>query len=133
MTNLYQYKDVKKEIAHLEHQIRELERIRTTPRQSIITGMPTSPSHRHDKMDLDLIKMEELIEKYKTLVSDLYDTQLRIENDIEKLDAIERDLMRYRYFDGLKWEDVQKKLFISQKTCFRIHKKALDKLKDDTH
>lgn len=132
MMILRQYTDVHKEIKHLEEELEKLEAKRLGPRISIITDMPTSPSYSNDQMERNLIKLEELKEKYDQLLEKLCEAQLKIEERIDKLEPHERDLIRYRYIDGLKWKDVCEKTGYSQRQMFRIHAAALKKLEDDT-
>ena len=125
---LTDYIEIKNEIKHIEERIQLLNMRRTSPRASIITDMPTAPTFSNDKMDKDLIKLEELEEKYKEILSKLYTEQIKVEESLQKLTPIEREVIRCRYFDGMNWIKIQRKLHISQRTSFRIHKRALEKL-----
>jgi len=125
---LKEYKNIKNEIKHIEERIQNLNMRRVSIPAKIITDMSLSPSFSNDKMDKDLIKLEELEEKYKEILSRLYEEQAKIEESLEKLDPLEREVIRYRYFDGLSCIAIQKKLHVAQRTYFRIHKRALYKL-----
>ena len=125
---LTEYRHIKNEIKHIEERIQMLDTKRLSPRASIITDMPTSPSFSNDKMDNDLIKLEELEKKYRGMLCALYEEQIKVEESLQKLEPIERDLIRCRYFDGMSWTKIQKELCLSQRTSFRIHKRALEKL-----
>lgn len=72
--------------------------------------------------------LNELVNKYEASFNSVYSNQLKIEKLIEDFDPIEKDLIRYRFFDGLRWEQVFIKLSYSQKQTFRIYKKILKKL-----
>lgn len=125
---LSQYKDIKKEIKHIEELIQRLESKMTSPRNSIITDMPTSPSYNPDKMGNDLIKLDELRDKYVEIKTKLYNQQIIAEDLIKDLEPIERDIIRYRYFDGLPWKEVNKRVGYAQRQTFRIHDGAIEKL-----
>jgi DNA-directed RNA polymerase specialized sigma subunit len=131
--NLSQYRDIKREIAHIEEQLKELENKLIGPRASIITDMPTTPTYSNDQIVNGLIKLEELKERYKRMLNRLYEQQIEIEKMIECLEPLERDLIRYRYIDGMPWRKVFDKIGYSQKQTFRIHKKILQKLEKMTH
>lgn len=50
-------------------------------------------------------------------------------NRIDMLDKLEeRLILRYRYLDGLSWKEIEDALEMSDRTVFRIHKKALGHL-----
>lgn len=127
-SDLIHYKDIKKEIKHIEEQLARLEIRVSSPRTPILTDMPAGP-HNTSQFEDDVIKLIELKEKYKNLLSDLYGRQLAVEESIKDLDPIERDLIRCRYFNGDKWEQVQKKIGYAQKQTHRIHNQAIEKLK----
>ena len=127
-------KHVNDEIKHIEEEIQNLKYRAMSPRQAIISDMPKGSPIENDKMADLMVKFEELEEKYKDMLQELLDKQHEVELLIESLDPLERDLIRYRYVDGMSWTDIQEKLDLSQRTSFRIHKRALDKLctdKDD--
>ena len=62
------------------------------------------------------------------MLSNLCEQQLAIEKKIEVLEPLERDLIRCRYFNGLKWEEVQKEVGYAQRQTRRIHDRAIEKL-----
>lgn len=126
--DLIHYRDIKKEIAHLEEQLAQLEYRITSPRTPILTDMPSGP-HDPAQFEDSVIKLIELKDRYKNLLNDLYNHQLEVEKSIEDLDPIERDVIRCRYFSGLKWSQVQKKVGYAQKQTHRIHNRAIEKLK----
>lgn len=126
-----EYRDTKREITHLKETIEKLESELTSPRTSIVTDMPRNPSPNQDQLACGIIRLEELKDKYQELVGNLCDKQLQIEESIKDLEPIERDLIRYRYFDGLNWQEIQEKLEVSPRTSFRIHKRAVGKICTD--
>lgn len=66
--------------------------------------------------------------KYWCMRNDLLIRQAHIEDMIKQLEPIERMLIRYRFFEGLKWEQVFIKLSYSQKQTFRLYSRILKKL-----
>ena len=132
-TYLYQYSDVSKEIEHIKEEIIRLEARMLSPRTSVLSDIPKGPPSQDDQMAMNLIKLEKLREKYQFTLDELCDRQLQIEELIENLEPLEKELIRYRYIDGMKWKDVFDKLGYSQKQTFRIHNKIIEKLEKMTH
>lgn len=128
--NLSQYRDVKKEIDHIEEELKRLEMRMLSPRASILSDVPKGPISNSDQMADNLIKLEELRDKYKSLLEELCERQLKVEEAIAELEPLERDLIRYRYVDGLMWRDVSEKIGYAQRQTHRIHDKILEKLEN---
>lgn len=105
---LQSYRYIKKERCQIEQRLRCLER---------------SP-----ESDLDTIKP--LRECYTKKLEELVNTQLEIEQAIETLDPMERDVVRLRYIDGKPWCRIAMQLNYSEASAHRIHRKALAKLKN---
>jgi len=85
-------------------------------------GEPISSQQRY------IEQLEELSDLYEDKKADFVETQIAIERAISSLPPELRLLMRYRYVDGLKWEEVNEKMHISHMTSVRMHKMALKKL-----
>lgn len=41
----------------------------------------------------------------------------------------EREVLTYRYIDGMRWEDIAEKMYYAEDTLYNWHKRALDHLK----
>ena len=74
----------------------------------------------------------ELQDRYKAKLAELAAEQLAIEQAIEPLDTVYRMLLRYRYIDGLKWDDVCDKMNYSWRQTHYLHGRALQQLRDLT-
>ena len=49
-----------------------------------------------------------------------------INEQIDLLDSSEEQmLLRYRYIDGLTWDEIERMMNVSERTVFRIHGNAL--------
>lgn len=48
---------------------------------------------------------------------------------LQVLDGLEKDIMQLRYIGGLSWDEIADKVNISSRHVYRIHDKALEKLK----
>ena len=105
---LRNYKHIKKEYARIEQRLRVLEK---------------RPQREQDVL-------EPLRELYLLKLGDLARVQTRIENAINALEPIEREVIRSHYIDGLPWFRVAAGLNYSEPQVHRIHSNALQKLKN---
>lgn len=48
---------------------------------------------------------------------------------LQVLDGLEKDIMQLRYIGGLSWDEIADKINVSSRHVYRIHDKALEKLK----
>lgn len=48
---------------------------------------------------------------------------------LQVLDGLEKDIMQLRYIGGLSWDEIADKVNVSSRHVYRIHDKALEKLK----
>ena len=124
---LNSYRDLRAEQLQLQEELRQLEIALSTPAGSNLSGMPRGPgvSNPVERM---VMKKLDLEERYLARLDALADAQRAIENMIESLEPAERRLARYRYIDGLTWEEVCDKICYSWKQTHRIHGRILDKL-----
>jgi len=67
------------------------------------------------------IYLREVLNTYKTIVHS-------IEDAVNALNDDEKDLIKYRYFEGLSVEKTAQHLGCSTQNCFKIRVQALDKL-----
>lgn len=75
-------------------------------------------------------KIDDLIRQLQKEMLEKVRLRERIERDISRLrDEDEKAVLRYRYIQGLKWEDVCDRIGFSWNHTHRIHAKALDHLK----
>lgn len=105
---LRSYQDIKKEKRHIEQMLRILEK-------------------RPESEQENLRPLREL---YREKLDALVALQVSIENAIDSLGPVEREIFRYRYIDGLEWHQVCAKINYSWQQTHRIHKAALIKLKN---
>lgn len=124
---LKRYRRLEIELEQLESTIRRLEDSMTGVRAAVITDMPKGgpPVEMADRV----AKLLDLKEVYGRKWDALIDERTRIESAIDTLDdPIERALMRYKYIDGLTWEEVCVAIHYEWRQVHRIHAKALMRL-----
>ena len=123
------YQKNKQEQEQLRQQLEEIEAALYYPKIQRITDMPSAPVTGNPQEDL-AIRHIELQERYRAKLEELAGEQLAIEKAIETLDQTQRLLMRYRYLEGLKWEEVCIKIGYSWTQTHEHHGRALQKLKE---
>ena len=92
---------------------------------SSFSDMPRSGGGA-DKIQTTVEKIIEIEEKLDHEIDAMADLRNRIEADVEKLeDGRLRDVMRYRYIDGMKWEQIAVEMHYSYMQVCRFHGRAL--------
>ena len=124
---LNSYRDLSAEHRQLSEALARLEALMSAPSGPNLTGMPRSPGVSNP-VERAAFKHIELERRYKAQLERLVTGQAEIENLIEGLEPTERRLARFRYIDGLTWEDVCDKMNYSWRQTHRIHSRLLDKL-----
>lgn len=127
---LKSYRSILGEIAQLEEQIYRLEICARSPASMHTSDTPVSHDMNQDRIGDMLVKADELknILYYKKI--ELLETQISIEKAISTLDTRGRILFRYRYIEGLKWEDICLKMSYSWNVIHNIHRNGLRELKN---
>lgn len=123
----YQY--IKKERDQLRQQLEEIEAALYYPKIQRLTSMPAAPVDGNPQEDLAIHHIE-LQARYQAKMEELAAEQLAIEEAVEKLEPTARMLVRYRYIDGLKWEEVCCRMSYSWKQTHRIHGEALRMMRE---
>lgn len=125
---LMQYHSVELEVKQLAERIEELEERKTSIKSQIITDMPVGNGESMDILTL-ITKIEdsqiELVKKQSKLV----DIMESIEHAIDKLeDSTDRLILRSRYLQGKKWEEICVELNYSWRQIHRLHSNILKKI-----
>ena len=124
---LNSYRGLTAECQQILDELERLEVVMSSPAGPNLSGMPRSPGVVNP-VERMVAKKFELQDRYAGRLATLADAQKAIEDMIESLEPVERLLARYRYIDGLTWENVCDKLCYSWKQTHRIHGRMLDKL-----
>ncbi len=113
---LKKYDKLVKELYQMDKAVSNLKKIRIVDLQE---GSPLRPS------------VESIIERYNSKIEDIITERTRIEDLIDMLeDPLERAVMRYKYIDRLKWEEVCVKINYEWSQTHRIHRSALNHLEN---
>lgn len=128
---LRQYGDNEREIARLEEELARWE----SRAQKVTTSYSLAPAH-----DVDGDKVQVAIDNIAEVKAMLYDrltdaTELRrgIQAAIDSVeDGRLRNLLVYRYIEGLRWEEAAVRMGVSWQHIHRMHSIALDVIECDT-
>ena len=128
---LRNYQKIKREREQLERKLAEVETLLYYPKIPQLSDMPHGGSNEGNPQEDLAIHHIELQELYREKIDELAKEQLAIERAIEPLNSTARQLMRYRYLDGLKWEEVCVKMNYSWSQTHNIHGAALKQLQGE--
>ena len=124
---LRQYRRLIREIDRRENEKRRiLDRYLSPPQ---LTGMPAS----HGSPDRIATVVAQR-DRYQRIIDSLLDelNALRewIEATIASLPSADRELIRMRYIDGMRWEEISVELGYSYRHTHRQHGRILEKIKE---
>jgi hypothetical protein len=125
---LYLYRDLQAECRQLCEELVKVEILMGAPAAPKMDGMPHGSSDPSSPTETLAIKHITLQDLYRKRVDALIAEQLSVEEMIGSLEPTERRLARYRYIDGLTWEEVCTCMNYSWRQTHRIHGKIIDKL-----
>lgn len=121
---LQQYKLAEIEEQRLEHEIeRWRERAGKTTQRYSLANVSGSDKRGDDVLVMLGDKARELTEQMEKLIK----LREKIEKAINSVDEFNlRELLRLRYIDGLRWEEVAVRMHYSWRQVIRLHGIALD-------
>ena len=127
---LKQYQRMRLERDVIRNALRELEAAMEAPKIQKFTGMPTGGGYG-SALEAMVAKHIELQQRYLAKLSELEKLQGEIEDVIETLEGNQRTLMRLRYLQGMRWEDICVAMHYSWKHIHRIHAAALRRIQTE--
>jgi len=128
---LKRYSALKAEVDSLKESIQRLESELSSAKIPAPSGFPPGGVRR--LMSDNVIKLESLKEKYARLLNKRIIECRTIEDAINQLvDPRHRNILRLKYIEGLKMEVICVKIGYEWAQTNRLHKEALEKLKNDT-
>jgi len=122
---LQQYRHIQREIEDIDRRMAQIRLKYAAPSAINYSDMPKAHNSEHDLSDY-IVKMDELtdymISKYTRLRGievDIYMRVDRMENQRE------RELLRFRYIDGMTWTEIADALDTTERNVYFIHGRAL--------
>ena len=126
MENNYHLKQIRLIDKEINQMLNELERIQCSLMRSPQLKQVSVQESKVGLKDDVYIKMIEYNDKINQKVDELIDTKKKVFDIIEQIkDHKQRLILKMRYVDCEKWEDIEEKLHVSKNTMHRIHRKAL--------
>ena len=125
-TWLRSYRYLKSEAERLEEELAYW-RSKAEKMTRELSGMP-SGSGGGDKVPACVEKIWELERELNAKLSDIVEQRQAIERAIESLPNKQKQLMHYRYIDGMKWEKVAVEMNLEYRWVLRIHGRALQEI-----
>lgn len=123
---LRQYRAIRLEITQLEN-----ERLHWRERAGRCVRNPDSlgvKSGRRDPLPEIMDRLDEIDRMLEQRLGELCRTRLEIEGAVERLDGIERVLMRAHYLENKTWARVADELGYTWRWINKLHERALGKL-----
>lgn len=97
-----------------------------------LSGLPRTSVRRRSALEGKVAnhtsELKELESYYEELGADLLRQQLAIEKAIDGLEPTARLLLRHRYIEGMKWEEICVAMSYSWRQAHRLHAEALREL-----
>ena len=130
---LRQYAAIKAERKQLEALLEEIESPLYSAKIQQLTGMPHAPSSTGSGSAQERLadRTMELRALYTEKIAELRAQQLAIEAAMDGLPSKMRQLLRYRYIEGLTWEEVCVRMSYGWRQTHRLHSEALEQLKKE--
>lgn len=117
-------------IREKNRELDELQDLKVAIASPVITGMPKGKCfERSARVDVILDKIIKLEKAREDDIEELVDKKLMWSEKFKSLPLEEHMILEFRYFDGMTWADIAKKLNYEERTVYRIHGKALLNLK----
>jgi len=119
----------RRELQQISRRIETLRADARSTKAVCYVGEPKSKGEPAAAVQRYIERLEELSALYEEKKADLMQDIICVERAISVLPSDLRMLMRYRYIDGYKWEQVNEMMYISERTSKRMHKAAMELLK----
>ena len=122
---LMRFMQVMREIEDLDRRMAQLRLKYAAPSAINYSDMPKAHDSNHDLSDY-IAKMDEMTEYMINKYTRLRGIEVDIYKRLDRMqDQTEREILRYRYIDGLNWEQISTRLNYSKRNVTRIHGRAL--------
>ena len=119
----------------IQENLAEIENLRamsTSIASPDLTKERVSSTHSHEAPFVNAVnKLVDLEKTTDAKMAELLDLRMEIRETISLVeDAKQILVLRYRYIDLIKWEDIAEKMDYALKSVYRIHSAALDSVAD---
>ena len=123
-TVLENYRVLKERIKDKEFRLEELHE-KAKKSTSNYEAVRVSGTMDKSRVETAMISAMDLEAQMKKSIDQLYAKQYEIERVVDLMEGQEARILELRFIDGLKWETVMEKMYISETTSKRIVRNAL--------
>ena len=129
---LLRYRAIIDERAWVDAELEEIKALLYGIQGTQLSDLPRSSAKRRSVIEGKVVahepELKELEAYYTDLGADLLRQQLAIERAIDGLEPTARLLLRHRYIEGMKWEEICVAMSYSWRQAHRLHSSALREL-----
>ena len=125
---LKQYRSLSMEIDRISEELQRWQDLATRISPSY-SDMPHGGGS--DKVQTAAVEVAELTDKLNRKLHQAIMVQENIKKLLESLDDIKlRQLMSYRYINGMRWEEIAVRMDFNYRWVLRLHRKALNQISE---
>lgn len=125
---LKQYRSLSMEIDQITKELQRWQDLATRISPSY-SDMPHGGGS--DKVQTAAVEVAELTDKLNQKLHQAIMVQENIKKLLESLDDIKlRQLMSYRYINGMRWEEISVRMDFNYRWVLRLHRKALNQISE---
>lgn len=122
---LLQYQHIQREIEDIDRRMAQVRLKYAAPSAINYSDMPKAHNSNHDLSDY-VAKMDELTDYMISKYTRLRGIEIDIYMRVDRMDnQQERELLRYRYIDGMTWTQVADAMLTTERNVYFIHGRAL--------
>lgn len=133
VNRLWRYRDLKKECEQLRNEVVSLRASMEGLGAQRLSGMPTGSPVRSDRLESVIDRLSVVEERWLRCCEDMAVALDEIDQEIMLVkDSKCRQLLRFRFVDGMKWEDVAKRMGYSVDNVYKLYQKAIVDLQSIT-
>lgn len=134
---LQRYQAIVYERKQVALELEELRAMLYGVRSPQITGLPGTSVRRRSAIETNVTEHTEELQAleayYEELGAKLLRQQLAIEKAIDRLEPLPRALMRHRYIEAMKWEEICVAMGYEWSQVHRFHRAALAELRGEAN
>lgn len=125
---LNRYRESGRKIINLQEELQALREVEQSAKIQQLSDMPKGSGRQQD-IAVVLIGIEKLQKRIDDEIIKSVNVRVEIENTLLNVsDAQEAKVLRLRYIDMMKWEEICVQMNYSWKQIHRVHKRALENL-----
>lgn len=123
---LRRYRDMIEEIRRISDESDALRETMDGLRANRITGMPGGACSQSDRVDKIIDRLMVIENDWRNCISSMTEALEDIDGVMDMIEDVRiKQIIGYRYMDGLSWDTVSEKMGYSRQRVFELHNMAL--------